>query len=133
MARKHLAQRDGVPLYAVCSNEQLAALVTHRISSLGEMAAIEGMGAARGCALRRRVAGRCWRAVTGLWLPQPHHPAIQPGLSVKRLRITLADLADRHNLALACWKAARGKRQRRRWRGIWPHWTSDCTTWPRPS
>lgn len=45
--RKALAQADGVPLYAVASNGQLAALVTQRVRSLEAMAAIEGMGPAR--------------------------------------------------------------------------------------
>lgn len=45
--RKALAQRDGVPLYAVCSNEQLAAMVTRRIASLPGLADIDGMGTAR--------------------------------------------------------------------------------------
>jgi superfamily II DNA helicase RecQ len=45
--RKQLAQRDGVPLYAVCSNEQLAALVTGRVESLEAMAAVESLGPAR--------------------------------------------------------------------------------------
>lgn len=46
-ARKHLAQRDGVPLYDVCSNEQMAAIVTGRVDSLEGLAGIDGMGAAR--------------------------------------------------------------------------------------
>lgn len=46
-ARKQLAQRDGVPLYAVCSNEQMAAIVTGRVASLEALAGIDGMGAAR--------------------------------------------------------------------------------------
>ena len=45
--RKQLAQTDGVPLYAVGSNGQLAALVTQQVRSLEAMAAIEGMGLAR--------------------------------------------------------------------------------------
>lgn len=45
--RKQLAQRDGVPLYAVCSNEQMAAMVTRRVESLPALAGIEGMGPAR--------------------------------------------------------------------------------------
>jgi HRDC domain len=44
-ARKGLAQRDGVPRYAVCSSEQLAALVTRRVATLAD---IEDMGPARG-------------------------------------------------------------------------------------
>jgi superfamily II DNA helicase RecQ len=45
--RKQLAQADGVPVYAVASNEQLAALVTRHVQTLDEMAAIEGLGPAR--------------------------------------------------------------------------------------
>ena len=35
-ARKALTQRDGMPLYAVCSNEQLAAMVTGHGASLAK-------------------------------------------------------------------------------------------------
>jgi superfamily II DNA helicase RecQ len=45
--RKQLAQADGVPVYAVASNEQLAALVTRRVHALDEMTAIDGLGPAR--------------------------------------------------------------------------------------
>lgn len=45
--RKQLAQADGVPVYAVASNEQLAALVTRRVRTLDEMAAVDGLGPAR--------------------------------------------------------------------------------------
>jgi superfamily II DNA helicase RecQ len=45
--RKQLALRDGVPPYAVCSNEQLASLVTRRVDTLEAMAAIDGLGPAR--------------------------------------------------------------------------------------
>lgn len=45
--RKQLALAEGVPLYAVGSNEQLAALVTQRVRSLDAMTTIDGMGPAR--------------------------------------------------------------------------------------
>lgn len=58
--RKQLAQRDGVPLYAVCNNEQMAAMATARMRSLAELAAIDGMGPAR---VARYLA--CWKAARG--------------------------------------------------------------------
>ena len=45
--RKRLAAEDGVPIYAVFTNEQLAAMARNRSSSLEELAAIEGIGRAR--------------------------------------------------------------------------------------
>jgi superfamily II DNA helicase RecQ len=45
--RKQRAQEDGVPLYAVFSNEQLAACVTQRVDSLAALAGIDGVGTAR--------------------------------------------------------------------------------------
>lgn len=45
--RKDLAERDGVPPYALFTNEQLAELVTRRVGSLAELREIPGIGAAR--------------------------------------------------------------------------------------
>lgn len=45
--RKTMAEAEGVPPYAVFTNEQLAALVTGRVHSLEAMARIEGIGPAR--------------------------------------------------------------------------------------
>lgn len=45
--RKHLADRDGVPAYAVFTNEQLAEMVKRRIGSVQSLEAIEGVGEAR--------------------------------------------------------------------------------------
>lgn len=45
--RKHLADRDGVPAYAVFTNEQLAEMVTGRVASVQALGAIEGVGEAR--------------------------------------------------------------------------------------
>ena len=45
--RKTLAEQDGVPLYAVYSNEQLAAIARCRCDTLAALGAIEGVGAAR--------------------------------------------------------------------------------------
>ena len=45
--RKTLAEAEGVPPYAVFTNEQLAALVTERVSSVEAMARIEGIGPSR--------------------------------------------------------------------------------------
>lgn len=45
--RKETALRDGVAIYTVFTNEQLAAMVTGRVGSLGALRAIEGVGEAR--------------------------------------------------------------------------------------
>ncbi|MCI0667667.1 MAG: HRDC domain-containing protein [Methylococcaceae bacterium] len=45
--RKGLAEREGVPAYALFTNEQLAEMVRQQIASLAGMAAIEGVGKAR--------------------------------------------------------------------------------------
>lgn len=45
--RKEIAEQEGVPAYAVFTNEQLAALVTRRIASLSDLAALSGVGPSR--------------------------------------------------------------------------------------
>jgi superfamily II DNA helicase RecQ len=42
--RKELAQRDGVPVFAVFTNEQLAAMVQKKVKGKVEMQQIEGIG-----------------------------------------------------------------------------------------
>lgn len=45
--RKTLAEGEGVPVYAVFTNEQLAAMVTRRAATAADIAAIPGVGEAR--------------------------------------------------------------------------------------
>ncbi len=45
--RKELAERDGVPTYAVFTNEQPAAIVQRRAASLTKLREIDGIGEAR--------------------------------------------------------------------------------------
>jgi superfamily II DNA helicase RecQ len=45
--RKQLAQAEGVPVYAVFSNEQLAAIVTRQAQTRAALGEIEGIGPAR--------------------------------------------------------------------------------------
>lgn len=45
--RKTLAEADGVPMYAVFSNAQLAEMVTRQATSLTALAEINGVGAAK--------------------------------------------------------------------------------------
>lgn len=45
--RKQLAERDGVPPYAVFTNEQLADMVRRGVRSAAELARIDGIGPAR--------------------------------------------------------------------------------------
>jgi superfamily II DNA helicase RecQ len=45
--RKVLAEADGVPMYAVFSNAQLAEMVTRQATSLTALAEINGVGTAK--------------------------------------------------------------------------------------
>lgn len=45
--RKQLAEREGVPAYAIFTNEQLAAMVQLRVATAQALGAIEGVGEAR--------------------------------------------------------------------------------------
>lgn len=45
--RKRLAEREGVPPYALFTNEQLAEMVRRHVGSLAELAQIDGVGPAR--------------------------------------------------------------------------------------
>jgi hypothetical protein len=45
--RKTIAQREGVPVYAVFTNEQLASMVQQRVASKAGLGAVDGVGAAR--------------------------------------------------------------------------------------
>ena len=47
LLRKTLAERDGVPLYALFTNEQLAAMVERRVQTAEDLRALPGVGAAR--------------------------------------------------------------------------------------
>ena len=47
LLRKATAERDGLPTYAVFTNEQLAAMVTGRVADLAALGRIEGVGASR--------------------------------------------------------------------------------------
>ena len=42
--RKHLAQKDGIPVYAVATNEQLASMVRDRALSLNALQKVPGFG-----------------------------------------------------------------------------------------
>jgi superfamily II DNA helicase RecQ len=45
--RKELAERDGVPVYAVFTNEQIAEMVTTKVGSLAALRGIGGVGDSR--------------------------------------------------------------------------------------
>ena len=45
--RKEVAEKEGVPAYAVFTNEQLAALVTGKVDTQAAMAKIDGIGSSR--------------------------------------------------------------------------------------
>jgi superfamily II DNA helicase RecQ len=45
--RKTIAEKEGLPLYALFSNEQLAAMVKNRVVTQNALGAIDGVGKAR--------------------------------------------------------------------------------------
>lgn len=45
--RKEMAEKEGVPAYAVFTNEQLAAMVTGKVDTQAAMGKIDGIGSAR--------------------------------------------------------------------------------------
>lgn len=45
--RKSIAEKEGLPVYALFSNEQLAAMVQQRITTAAALGAVEGVGKAR--------------------------------------------------------------------------------------
>jgi superfamily II DNA helicase RecQ len=45
--RKGLAERDGVPPYAVVTNEQMAEIVRRGVATVAELGAVEGVGPSR--------------------------------------------------------------------------------------
>ncbi len=47
IARKQAAEADGLPTYAVFTNDQLAAMVRGRVDNAADLAAIEGVGEGR--------------------------------------------------------------------------------------
>ncbi len=44
MVRKALAEREGIPIYAVFTNEQLAQIATKRMTTPGELLSLDGVG-----------------------------------------------------------------------------------------
>lgn len=45
--RKTLAEQEGVPAYALFTNEQLAGMVQRRVRTVGDLREIDGVGEAR--------------------------------------------------------------------------------------
>jgi len=45
--RKKMATEEAIPVYAICTNEQLAAMAESRPASISELTAIEGIGDAK--------------------------------------------------------------------------------------
>jgi hypothetical protein len=112
--RKELAQAEGLPPYAVFSNEQLAAFVQRRNQQ--RAGAGRGGGCRRGpaAALRQRVRGA---AAAGCARAAAARRTAGRSTSRRRamthtVRIELADVAAWPNLEAALCAAARGKRTR---------------------
>ena len=101
--RKGPRRAEGVPVYAVFTNEQLAEIVRRRVDA--------GQRSARSTASARRACERYGAAVLERAARGGGRVRGGPG-TMRRDAIALADLAARENLLLATWKAARGKRHR---------------------
>lgn len=54
--RKATAEQEGIPVYAVLTNEQLAAITTKRPGSISQLREVEGIGEAKA---GRYGGGRC--------------------------------------------------------------------------
>jgi superfamily II DNA helicase RecQ len=61
-ARKRLAEAEAVPVYAVCTNEQLAEMARRRVSTVEDVRKVDGIGEAKatkyGQALVEAIMGR---------------------------------------------------------------------------
>ena len=94
--RKELAGKEAIPVYAVCTNEQLAEMAKGRAATLADLKKIDGFGDAKSREVRRDVSGgdpgRDWE-----------HRMKRAGNLIERI-------ADADNLRLAFWKASKGKR-----------------------
>ncbi len=42
--RKQLAQAEAVPVYTICTNEQLAAMVQNKVTTMAELLSLDGFG-----------------------------------------------------------------------------------------
>lgn len=77
--RKHLADREGVPAYAIFTNEQLAAMVQRRVASVQALGAIEGVGEARVDKFGDVFLDALTRRGAGLDAPAGTHDETHPG------------------------------------------------------
>ena len=71
--RKEISQEEGVPVYTVFTNEQLAQMVQRRVNSQADLAEIEGVGEAR----VEKYASRMLEILKQQW-PQPDEAGEQP-------------------------------------------------------
>ncbi|MDD2240508.1 MAG: HRDC domain-containing protein [Kiritimatiellae bacterium] len=72
--RKAVAEREGVPVYAVLTNEQLAAVATRRPASAAELREVEGLGEAKAAKYGEGVL-----AVVKASLGGPTSASVMPG------------------------------------------------------
>lgn len=70
--RKAVAERDGVPPYAVFTNEQLAAMVRQRVTTASALGQIEGIGPAR----VERYAASFLAPLRDAWGPAPDEDGV---------------------------------------------------------
>lgn len=63
--RKQMAERDAVPVYAVFTNEQIAAMVTGQADSMAALRRIDGVGEARAEKYGEAFLGALREAVAG--------------------------------------------------------------------
>jgi superfamily II DNA helicase RecQ len=99
--RKRLAERDGVPPYALFTNEQLAEMVRHRACSAADLQRIDGVGPAR----VEKYGAAFLDVLHALPTPAPREvPASAPVLERALVDDTFASRPGKGTLA-AVWRA----------------------------
>ena len=95
-ARKQLAGKEAIPVYAVCTNEQLAEMAKGRAATLADLKKIDGFGDAKA-----EKYGETFLAAIR---------EADGAARMKRAGNLIERIADADNLRLAFWKASKGKR-----------------------
>jgi hypothetical protein len=94
--RKELAERDGVPVYAVFTNEQIAAMVTTKADSLAALQKIDGVGASRLEKYGERIVAALHgeRTRPACSVPHPAEPGVWPCFLGCRLGWVVAEASQ---------------------------------------
>ena len=84
--RKKVAEQDGLPVYAVLTNEQLAAIATKRPPSIAQLREVEGIGEAKAGKYGSAVLSLVASAVSVSNGTEPVPPGDRNGGTTSRLR-----------------------------------------------